>query len=375
MSDLWEMLSRHQGAQIDDVDRILFASLSSSVLRAPLNVRIDSADPPADEIIARRMLGLLRNDVATATTPAEVRQILTSPECSAKVVLIASHCPHGFTHALDHTNVDLRDGSRPSIWWFNDGTSDLPSDGTYLRVSVPADRAPYFGFGRIFGLPSRKHEEASTDMLRTLLDHISTLSPLDDGILRELRARLRPSESTIVARLSYAHATLRIGWHSLTSPDVVISGHLLEVTDADYGEARRLLIALDTLPLGVSASAQVLQDAGLLYEAFQSNDRYQQTVPDHSDWGSKVFTRQGARRVVGGSYNAVKNTLERCVNDALLEAFTANRGNRSARVKQRGKAVYYRFPPNSVHPRISNPYNALPPPCEIAPRSATAAQY
>jgi hypothetical protein len=89
---------------------------------------------------------------------------------------------------------------------------------------------------------------------------------------------------------------------------------------------------------------------------------YQLSLPDYSQLGNKLFTRQKAVECVGLCYNAVKSHLRELEEEGILTSTraTAERG--------RGRDIFFSFTKGRAPPfRVRSPFDELPELDGIAP--------
>lgn len=358
-------IADYLGTGCDFVSLMLFLSRAAGRLGIPLNVVVTTDEPTAVRMIVDSLLHCSPANAATADRLLEFRCLLEQGCNCAEVVLVRSLHRQLLSFALEAVSQDPRSTRRiPSLWWIDDKPPPCTVTGATIQIIATSSDLCLSGFGHYF---SRKEFAViSADRvdpkanLEHLLSHLSGGSRFDVPFQHSLRAQLRPEEMLVVNRLMLTIAALRLSSSQ--------SSNLITVDLEDFALARGLLQRLPVAAAHDRLPAYALQTATAIWERVYS-ENYQLTVPDHSELGNKVFTRQRVIEWTELSYNAVKDHLRSLEDAGIIEA-TCRLADR-----RQGNQVYYTFTNGTVVPFLPrNPYLNLPTADQIAVDCRSQAQ-
>ncbi|WP_296454017.1 helix-turn-helix domain-containing protein [Rubinisphaera sp.] len=162
-----------------------------------------------------------------------------------------------------------------------------------------------------------------------------------------------------------AIATVRIVWNI---QNLLHQGDdQYQISLSDYMLTRDLLINLPLPQQYSNLSPQSLETAEVLYEQFEANVEYQKSIPDNSDLGRKVFTRQAAADSTGLSYNTIKSHLSCLEQNGIIESRVVSASKRHSLNRGQGRQIYFIFQKSRAPPFTNNnPFSLLPTPDEFA---------
>lgn len=358
-------LSRYLEIGVDVVSLLMFLSRAAGRLGLPFNLEVCSDDPGAEHQIADRLIHIVPENVRRTETIKQFRDLAETDFADTELVVVRSRHDSLFHFACESTCRDVAAYSPPAVWLISDARAASPPFGPTLSLLAKQIGRSLSGFGHHFSRLPPSDQNSHREQLRRWLLPLKCRRNVRCPFQQRIRAALRPSEMTLFNRLLLTVAALRIE---------VTHGHGRVVPDAqmqasvdDYRVARDLLLALPIPGQHSSLSPHAAATAELLYEEIVGNPEYQLTLPDHSGFGKKGFTRLVAQDVTGLSYNAVKEHLSQLEDEGVLESLTVSGHGRQARIRRQGVQIYFRFDKSRSPPfGVSNPFSNLPTEKEIA---------
>ena len=362
--DLCDSLGSYLQIGCDEISFMMFLSRASGALGLPLNLALFSSDPTAENIIADRIANLVPETVDRVETISRFRAIAENKFCQTELVIARSLHDELFRYACEITTRDSSSASFPSIWTVTDERSTVTILGPTLELMSMQTERSLRGFGHHYS--ARESDgDCDFDKFRRLLLTINSLKCPRCPFQNEVRAPLKPFQMLVANRLMSAIAALRIGWN-IQNLKHQKNDHS-QVSLTDYLLARDLLINLPLPPQHSNLSPQSLETADVLFDQFVTNGEYQNSVPDNSDLGRKVFTRQVAAKATGLSYNTIKAHLSCLEQNGILESRVVSTSQRHSLNRGQGRQIYFKFQESRAPPFTQeNPFSLLPTPDEIA---------
>ncbi len=302
-----DCLSQYLGIGVDVVSWTLFLSRAAGRLGLPFNLTICSDDPGAEHLIADRLINIVPEGVKRAETITQFRELADSGFEDTEVVVVRSLHDSLFRFASESTCRDVATTSPPSIWLISDERAMVPAIGPTLSLMAKQTERSLSGFGHHFSAIPRSGQNPQREQLRRLLLPLKHRHPYPCPFQNRIRAALKPLEMLIFNRLLATVTSLRIELAHLQG-EFFADAQLAFSTD-DYRLTRELLVNLPIPGQHSSLSPYAAETGELLYEAIMSDSEYQQTLPDHSNFGKRAFTRRVAEEVTQLSCNSIKDHL------------------------------------------------------------------
>jgi hypothetical protein len=359
LAELARYLGNYLGIGTDALSLTMLLSRIAGRLRQPFNLAIYSDDVGAEHLIADRLVQLLPETVRRTDTIKQFRELSNTGFKDAELVIVRSLHEVLFRFACETACKDISAASAPSLWLITDERSSIAPIGPTLPLMARQMDRSLVGFGHQFSTASR-HPIHGT--LRQLLLQLKNRVPCSCPFQNQIKADLKPHEMLVVNRLLQTVAAVRIELSYL-------QGNLPtddRVTIGDYDIIRNLLNKLPVPGDHSSLSPYAAETGCLLYDAV-NDQSYQLTIPDHSSFGSKAFTRRFAEEATGFSYNTVKDHIRHLEDDGILESLVITSQQRCSRVRGPGRQIYFRFAKSRSPPfGTKSPFERLPATNEIA---------
>ena len=344
----------------DCVTLILFLSRVAARLGWPINLAISSTSPGTDHTFANRILHISAPAVEYVSTRREMQKLARAAFPETEIVSVRNGPVDLFQFACETTSQDSALGLRtPGIWLIGTQSPASVTWGPTINLMVdPAERS-MAGVGYLYSSPDSTAHFRAGSQLAKIMDSVQRHTIPTCIFSAKLRSSLLPEQTMVVVRLMHTLAVLRI--LSLRPAEQKCSEDDNKCATADYALARAILNALPIWVGDSPVSAQSLQAAHDLYDQTEGNPQYQQTVPDKSEFGRKLFTRRIAAALTGCAYTTVKKHLNELEGLGAVVS-TIERKNRN-----RGLRIWFCFADN-VRPPFTptNPYASLPPVEDIA---------
>lgn len=340
----------------------LVASLAASTLGKPVHVVVVSGDPGADALLAKRIASLAGSPAMTVGTFDQARRLSANGYDGAKLLLVPTDQPKLLRHLCDPINSGAVSGEVPSTWQFTPQPprTHLPGPAlVILHRELTLDAA---SFGLEYGIGTLTSDIAVEERLRRVLRLIPQMDPFPSVPRISMPPAISRSNAIVASRIVLAVSALHEGWLSTADPPIEIEARAEDAGAMAYRTARELLVSLPLSQPDAQSTPSTWQVAKRLFREIVVNPDYQRTVPDCSDLGHKLFTRETAMKSAGCPYTTCKKHLEALVDEGVLAAYTvSSNGALRNRRKQRGVVVFYRFCDERREPELAtNVFARLP---------------
>lgn len=365
-------LGEYLGIGVDCITLTLLLSRVGGAMGNPINLAIYSDDPGADQMIADRIVNIVPENVARVSTFQQVHDLSRANFPETELLLTRNDHDSLFRVACDATCRDTQRCLPPSVWTISDERSTIAACGpTLVLLSNPPDRSRV-GFGHCFARVGEESGMTACHQLRQLVLLLKNRRRYPCQFERKLYAFIGLSQMLVVNRLLAIIAALRIEYTHLRGTFTTRADEAISIDD--YHITRELLQLLPTPGQHSNLSPAAADTAGNIFDAINDNG-YQQTIPDNSGFGKKSFTTRIVTELTGFSYNTVKKHLKQLEDEGIIESLVVSSSKRNAICRGRGRQIYFRFVNNRSPPfGVSNPYDSLPTPDEIAGDCTTGLQ-
>lgn len=365
LTGITDSLSQYLGIGADVVSFTLFLSRAAGRLGLPFNVTISSDDPSAEHLIADRLINIVPEGVKRVETIKQLRELAESGFEDTEVVVVRSLHDGLFRFASESTCRDVSKTSPPSVWLISDNPATVSPIGPTLSLLAQQTERSLSGFGHHYSAVPRSDENPQREQLRRLLLALKHRRQYPCPFQHRVRAALKPYEMLIVNRMLATVAALRIEL-AHQQGDFVADVQAVVSID-DYRLVRSLLANLPISSRHSTLTPCAAETGELLYEAIVKKSDYQKTLPDHSTFGKRAFTRRDAEEITQLSYNTIKDHLAQLEGEGIIESLVVDAANRKALVRRQGRQIHFRFANTRSPPfGIVNLFSNLPTTEEIA---------
>lgn len=366
-------LSHYLEIGVDSVTFTMFLSRAAGRLGLPFNLVVYSDDPGAEHQIADRLINIVPENVRRTETIKQFRELAETNFTDAELVVVRSLHDGLFHFACESACRDVATTAPPSIWLISDDRASVPPIGPTLGLLAGQTDRSMSGFGHHFSRLPPNIPNRHRDRLRQWLVQLKCRCQSRCPFQQCIRATLKASEMTIFNRMLATVTALRIEVAYCRGQVVSDAEGLVSIED--YRVTRGLLLALPISRKHSLLSPHAAATAELLYDEIEENPKYQMTLPDHSDFGKKVFSRRVAQDLTGLSYNAIKEHLRQLEDEGIVESLIFKGRHRQAHIRRQGVQIYFRFPKSRSLPfGVNNPFADLPTEEQIAVNCSDALQ-
>ncbi len=342
------------GTGCDSVSLSTFLLRAACVIRKPFNLTIVSPDVCAELAILDRILSLDPYGVRRIYTAHDCRLLAESNFDETEVAIVADSRNALHEKLLEIVSRDTAQVVPPGVVRIADSKLATIVAGPTLDLLVSADDRMLVGFGDAFSrfiAPGRRSQQALTEVLKRLRRCRGPRCHFAE----EIQAALSASQKLLVTRLMATVASIRVSM----APNPARCD--VTVTRDDYRITRELLTKLPVTGCHAGLSPHAAEYGAILFQAID-DDRYQLSLPDMSDFGSKAFTRQIAAEKLDVSYNTANGCIQQLEEHGIIESRVTSASGRFNRNRNHGRQIYFRFAEGKVPPfGVRSPFECLPP--------------
>ena len=365
LSRISDDLGKYLGIGTDSISLMMFLSRAAARLGQPFNLAIFSENPGTEHLIADRLNNILSETVKFAETIKQFRDLAEKRFENTELIIVRSKHERLVRFACETACRDISTISAPCVWLITDERCSVALVGPTLSLMASQTDRSFTGFGHHFSTVTHGIKEEPFNQLRALLLQLGTRVLPTCRFIKSVRSELKPDEMLIVNRLLNTIASLRIGLLHAEGKFLPSSETMVSIDD--YRVTRELLNRLPVPAQHSNLSPYAAETGEILYYETFCDPKYQQTVPDNSEFGNKAFTRNFAKDVTGFSYNTVKDHLAKLEGEGVLKSLVVTTIRKGSLVRRQGLQIYYTFTNSRSPPFGANsPFTRLPTPEEIA---------